>query len=59
MRETSDLLELIRRWGGEATVGKLQEASRKFRDGVGKTALDGLVREGHGRWDGHIFRLGA
>jgi hypothetical protein len=57
--ETNDLLELIRRWGGEATVGKLQEASRKYRDGVGKTALDGLVREGHGRWDGHIFRLGA
>ena len=55
--ETSDLLELIGKWGGEATVGKLQEASRKYRDGVGKTALDGLVREGHGRWDGHIFRL--
>jgi hypothetical protein len=51
-REQRYLLDLIRRWGGRATVRDLMHASRCYRTSAAdaEAALEALVKAGEGRW---------
>jgi hypothetical protein len=51
-REQRDLLDLVRRLGGETTARDLMRASRRYRGSAeaAEAALDTLVKAGAGRW---------
>ena len=58
--DLADLVVQITKLGGRATIGKLQEASRKYRGpGVALAAFERLASGGFGTWNGEEFRLGA
>ena len=51
--EQRRLIELIQRRGGRIRTSQLQKATSRYRHSAkeAKSALDGLVEAGHGRWD--------